>query len=132
MHIFNKIFIFLCFLYTFGKVNAWFMGFYSGSDYTGTSEEFHSKSAENGCYDLSTKWNKNLPDSMQWCTFRIIRCSVVLFNKPACKGDKLGHTNAGASWSKRQLSKNGKHVKSFKVQGCYLPPKVPFDTNSCK
>ncbi|KAL1917778.1 uncharacterized protein VTP21DRAFT_3612 [Calcarisporiella thermophila] len=120
--------IFLCALALLSNVaDAWFMGVYTGTDYTGKYQEWKSTSAKNDCYALAKSITDKGVRSFQFCTLTpFSRCVITLHSDPLCRNNDLGHSDG--SWSKPETSKKGRTLKSFKIQGCI----TELDVNTCK
>ena len=84
-------------------------------------ENFHSRKAENGCYNFSEDITDKGVASFRFCTIQMYMCEIKFFSGQYCTGKALGHNGGrGYSWHKSRVSDKGSKMKSFRISGCIL------------
>lgn len=126
----NILYLFTIFLAALGA-DAWVFVTTNKENFCGQRRGYYSARAENNCYNLGSEVEANV-HSFVWCSMPWTRCSITMHSERGCAGKQLGSATAAypTIWEKNKVSAAGSQMRSFKVQGCYLPGSS-LDVNNC-
>jgi hypothetical protein len=119
----------LCALFV--ATQAWTFTVFNKDNYCGQKRGYFSSRADVGCYNLASEVEANA-QSFVWCSMPFTRCSITMHSERGCNGKILGSATAAypTIWEKPNVSAAGNKMRSFRIQGCYLPAKL-LDVTNC-
>lgn len=118
-------------LFAASPISAWTFTVNNKNNFCGKQRGYYSARGDNQCYNLAPEVDAKV-HSFVWCSMPYTRCSITMHSERGCNGKILGSATAAypTIWEKKTVSAAGSKMRSFKIQGCFLPGKS-LDVTNC-